>query len=302
MVHGVFELEAESAWSLQHPRMFFEGLSSLAVSIVNRLLVFKLVVQAQCICPHCPPHPASFKDGRTDGHHMDTFPGVRGCIRVDLLDIGGDRLPDLTALVLWWSALTACAVRPAVGRSVAILGSRIRSSTRLIHPPLCGCVGDGVGGAPWGEAGQSLPGAALGRGMAVQDTCVGSQPNLAVASRRPVSYPSLPSPPRTPPIHSAGYYNYYFFLHIPFLKCFYLRRALPRVVSLCLCCSPFLTPSLRLSPSVFWQGSISSLAVLLGGGRRGSQGTSEYINSHQKANRAEWRLGALSCEWHWAAV
>ena len=69
-----------------------------------------------------------------------------------------------------------------------------------------------------------------------------------------------------------------------------------------------LSVSLSLLTSVFWHGCISSLAVPLrvgveGGGEWGeSQGTSEYINSHQKANRAEWRLGALSCEWHWAAV
>lgn len=75
------------------------------------------------------------------------------------------------------------------------------------------------------------------------------------------------------------------------------------------CLSLVLSSSVSLSTSVFWQGCISSLAVLLGGGGGSggvgdSQGTSEYINSHQKANRAEaeWRLGALSCEWHWAAV
>lgn len=56
-----------------------------------------------------------------------------------------------------------------------------------------------------------------------------------------------------------------------------------------------------LCTSGFWQGCISSLGVLLGG-VGDSQGMSEYINSHQKANRAEWRQGALSCEWHWAAV
>lgn len=69
---------------------------------------------------------------------------------------------------------------------------------------------------------------------------------------------------------------------------------------------PSLCHTLSPSTSVFWQGCISSLAVLLsvcGGVKVGeSRGTSEYINSHQKANGAEWRLGALSCEWHWAAV
>lgn len=34
----------------------------------------------------------------------------------------------------------------------------------------------GVEGAPWGEAGQSSPVAALGQGMAIQDACLGSQP------------------------------------------------------------------------------------------------------------------------------
>ena len=50
---------------------------------------------------------------------------------------------------------------------------------------LCVCVrGERVGvkGAPWGEAGQSSPVAALGQGMAIQDACLGSQPNLTVAS------------------------------------------------------------------------------------------------------------------------
>lgn len=59
------------------------------------------------------------------------------------------------------------------------------------HPPaglltecvcFCVCVVVGVRGAPWGEAGQSLPVAALGQVMAIQDTCLGSQPNLMVAS------------------------------------------------------------------------------------------------------------------------
>ncbi|MEQ2292683.1 hypothetical protein AMECASPLE_025450 [Ameca splendens] len=45
------------------------------------------------------------------------------------------------------------------------------------------CIGRGVGvkGAPWGEAGQPLPVAALGQGMAVQDTRFGSWPDLMIA-------------------------------------------------------------------------------------------------------------------------
>lgn len=43
-------------------------------------------------------------------------------------------------------------------------------------------------GGPWGEAGQSLPVAAPGQGMAIQDTCLGLQPKLmATASLRPIS-------------------------------------------------------------------------------------------------------------------
>lgn len=81
----------------------------------------------------------------------------------------------------------------------------------------------------------------------------------------------------------------------------YLPQFLSLLLSFMLYLSFSLSVSLSLATSVFWQGCISSLAVVLGGVGE-SQGTSEYINSHQKANRAEWRLGALSCEWHWAAV
>lgn len=35
--------------------------------------------------------------------------------------------------------------------------------------------------APWGEAGQLLPAAVLGQGMAIQDTCLASGPNFIVA-------------------------------------------------------------------------------------------------------------------------
>ena len=83
------------------------------------------------------------------------------------------------------------------------LGSWILSSILLIHPQVskrgecvcvcvcvCVCLHAGVRGAPWGEAGQSLPPAALGQGMAIQDTCLGSQPNLTVASPHSVSYTS----------------------------------------------------------------------------------------------------------------
>lgn len=59
------------------------------------------------------------------------------------------------------------------------------STRRSLGRGVCFCVcagGVGVKGAPWGEAGQSSPVAALGQVMAIQDTCLGSQPNLTVAS------------------------------------------------------------------------------------------------------------------------
>jgi len=200
---------------------------------------------------------------------MDLAPGGSGCICVDLLDIGGNGRPDFRALILWWSAFSACVLRLVAARSVAILGSCILSTTRR-----CVCVCVGVRGAPWGEAGQSLPVAALGQGMAVQDTCLGSKPNLAVASLTlcPIGpshlfHVSLPS--------TRHYINlplsllspqpcawFHFFLHIPFCNLFICIR-LSLFLPLSSCLSIFLC--LSLSTSVFWQGCISSLAVLLGG-------------------------------------
>lgn len=46
---------------------------------------------------------------------------------------------------------------------------------------VCVCLRVCFWGAPWGEAGQSLPVAALGQGMAIQDTCLATEPNIIVA-------------------------------------------------------------------------------------------------------------------------
>lgn len=166
-------------------------------------------------------------------------------------------------------------------------------------------------GAPWGEAGQSLPVAALGQGMAIQDTCLATGPNIILAPfvfilpLHTFPSPAMYSDPRFNP--SVPKSPLLFHLHTYFCNLFY------KIAHVSLGHSQSMSHARSLSTSVFWQGCISSLAVLLGGrlkvgcgvcvcGGGGSHGTSEYINSHQKANRAEWRLGALSCEWHWAAV
>lgn len=218
----------------------------------------------------------------------------------------------------------ACVLRPAVGRRVAILGSCILSSILLIHPQvsrqrrvcvcLCVCVGVGVRGAPWGEAGQSLPVAALGQGMAIQDACLGSQPNLTVASLAlcPIAashllHVSLPSTlkctdlpltltaPRIPLPVSLFCICLFcnLFICLDFSLFLPLSRVVSQSFSVCVALSLYLSILARL---YFF------ISCAVGGGAGESQGTSEYINSHQKANRAEWRLGALSCEWHWAAV
>lgn len=113
-------------------------------------------------------------------------------------------------------------------------------------------------GAPWGEAGQSLPVAALGQGMAIQDTCLATAPNIIVAPF--VFIPTLDTFP-SPAMYSDPHFN----LSVPksplllsfaylFLQLVLANRVIP---SLCHTHSP--------STSVFWQGCISSLAVLWGG-------------------------------------
>lgn len=141
---------------------------------------------------------------------------------------------------------------------------------------VCVCVSVGVRGAPSGEAGQSLPVAALGQGMAIQDTCLGSQPNLTMAflTLCPIApshllhvslpsklqYINLPSIPLLPkPL------SWFSFFGISFMQFVYLHQPLPLSPSLMLSLSLSLSVSLSLSTSVFWQGCISSLAVLLGG-------------------------------------
>lgn len=107
------------------------------------------------------------------------------------------------------------------------------STRRSLGRGVCFCVcagGVGVKGAPWGEAGQSSPVAAPGQVMAIQDTCLGSQPNLTVASL--TLCPIVPSlrlhislPPTLklcwPPFNSSVLSHFrFFFLHITVYKCF----------------------------------------------------------------------------------
>lgn len=149
--------------------------------------------------------------------------------------------------------------RLVAGRAVAILGSCILSSILLIHPQVSRqwsvcvfvCVDVGVRGAPWGEAGQSLPVAALGQGMAIQDTCLGSQPNLTVASLTlcPIVpshllHVSLPSTlkyidlPLT--LLSPEFLPWFCFFAYPFLQFVYLPQRLSLPPSLSCCLSVFL--------------------------------------------------------------
>lgn len=93
-------------------------------------------------------------------------------------------MPSLVRLTLV-KQISRCVLHPAVGRTNAILGS----CSHVIHTPpqpaglpareVCVCVC--FWGAPWGEAGQSLPEAALGQGMAIQDTCLALGPDFTVA-------------------------------------------------------------------------------------------------------------------------
>lgn len=96
-------------------------------------------------------------------------------------------MPALMCLTLV-EQTSRCVLHPAVGHTNAILGS----CSRVIHTPqqfagllareVCACcVCVCFWGAPWGEAGQSLPVAALGQGMVIQDTCLASGPNFILA-------------------------------------------------------------------------------------------------------------------------
>lgn len=163
---------------------------------------------------------------------------------------------------------------------------------------LGGCGGGGRGlleGGPWGEAGQSLPVAAPGQGMAIQDTCLGSQPELmTTASLRPSVRPSIspsltsrsgssPSgdadPPLTPLSLQVLRCLFHFIACPPFFQQFAplpTRLSLPAGVSL--------SPSLFLSLSKFsilarlyffisgavWEGA--AVGGWGGGGVRGSWG------------------------------
>ena len=80
---------------------------------------------------------------------MDTIlvPGVSVSICVHLLDIGRTHYKTLWHFfILWWSAFTACVLRPAVARTVAIFGV-MNSVIHTAHPPaglqargVCVCV------------------------------------------------------------------------------------------------------------------------------------------------------------------
>lgn len=163
---------------------------------------------------------------------------------------------------------------------------------------LCVCVC--FWGAPWGEAGQSLPVAALGQGMAIQDTCLASGPNFVVAPF--VFSPAVHTLP-SPAIYTDPHFNPSVLKSTPFFVCIPIFAT---CFANCVCVS--LSHSQSMSHTFPLYLSILArlyffISCAVGGVKVGeSHGTSEYINSHQKANGAEWRLGALSCEWHWAAV
>lgn len=69
---------------------------------------------------------------------------------------------------------------------------------------VCVCLCVCFWGAPWGEAGQSLPVAALGQGMAIQDTCLATGPNIIVAPF--VFVPTLDTFP-SPAMYSDPHFN-----------------------------------------------------------------------------------------------
>lgn len=204
--------------------------------------------------------------------------------------------------------ISRCVLHPVFGHTNAILGS----CSRVIHTPqqpaglpareVCICVRVCVcfWGAPWGEAGQSLPVAALGQGMAIQDTCLASGPNFVVAPF--VFSPAVHTLP-SPAIYTDPHFNPSVLKSTPFFVCIPIFAT---CFANCVCVS--LSHSQSMSHTFPLYLSILArlyffISCAVGGVKVGeSHGTSEYINSHQKANGAEWRLGALSCEWHWAAV
>lgn len=252
----------------------------------------------------------------TDGRHMDKAPGVRVCVFVSICLTLVNRLSDSIALILWWSAFTACVLRLVAGHTVAILGSCILSSILFIHRQVsrqgrCAyvfvCAGCGVRGDPWGEAGQSSPVAALGQGMAIQDTCLGHSQNLrrlpslcvlsplllslrcpSHAQRSTVCWPLFnPTAPRITPL---VLFLVLFFFRIPNL---FIVAPFP---PLSCCLSLFLRLFRSLSTSVFWQGCISSLAVLFGGewgSPRGRQSTLILIRRRTEQSRG-WELWAVN--------
>ena len=101
---------------------------------------------------------------------MVTAPGVSMCLRWCAWH-WLNRFPDVfcilrsVAQMLFWGH--------------AVMSSILLHNLLVSRRGRCVCVC--FWGAPWGEAGQSLPEAALGQGMAIQDTCLALGPDFTVA-------------------------------------------------------------------------------------------------------------------------
>lgn len=169
----------------------------------------------------------------SDDHHMDQASGVSVCIFITFawhcsntfyhLFCCGQLLQDASC----------------VQRSVVLL---LFQGHEYCHPPVdlnaekcvCVCLCVGVKGALWGEAGQSSPVAALGQGMAIQGTRLGSQPNFLTAPFSPFLKVFLQlfhksfnsSVPAISLLH-------FFILLIVYLQLFCLSLSLSHVVSIC---------------------------------------------------------------------
>lgn len=168
-----------------------------------------------------------------------------------------------TRLILWWSAFTACVLRPVVGRTVAILGSCILSSILLIHPQvsrrwslcvcLCVCMRGLVSGEPLGERqGSHCPWQPWGRVWPSRTRVLGHSqnsrwlPSLCPIVPSHLLHVSLPSTrkytdlPLT--LRSPEFFSSFCFLHIPFCYLFiclgfslFLPLSCCLLVFVCLC-------------------------------------------------------------------
>lgn len=143
-------------------------------------------------------------------------------------------------------------------RGHAFISSILFNNPLVSRRQKCVCLCVCFCGAPWGEAGQSLPVAALGQDMAIQDTCLATGPNIILAPfvfslpLHTFPSPAMYSDPRFNP--SVPKSPFLCHLHTYFCNLFNKIVVIPSL------CHPR-----SLSTSVFWQGCISSLAVLLGG-------------------------------------